>query len=138
MSSMWVFDKQTTIFSKARAILLSRLKSKYNDLYITEDNATPTKPRLPTVYINFIGAPERGQTRENTTVNAVEMTVEVHVKVSTAQGVTVNQEVAWTVVDAFKSMGFNVTLPNMAISNIDGVYESVSRYTRVIGDGDLI
>ena len=134
----WVYDRQTTIFSKVRAILLSRLKSKYPDLYITEDNATPTKPKFPTVYISFIGAPERGQTIENTTVNAVEMTVEVHVKVTTAQGVTVNQEVAWEVVDAFKSLGFNVTLPNMATSNIDGIYESVSRYTRIIGNGDVL
>lgn len=134
----WVYDRQTTIFSKVRAILLSRLKSKYPDLYITEDNATPTKPKFPTVYISFIGAPERGQTLINNTVNAVEMTVEVHVKVTTAQGVTVNQEVAWEVVDAFKSLGFNVTLPNMATSNIDGIYESVSRYTRIIGNGDVL
>ena len=132
----WVYDRQTTIFSRVRAILLSRLKDRYKDLYITQDNATPTNPKFPSVYIGFIGAPERGQTLENTTVNAVEMTVEVHVKVTTAQGVIVNQEVAWEVVDAFKSLGFNVTLPNMATSNIDGIYESVSRYTRVIGDGD--
>lgn len=134
----WVYDRQTTIFSRVRAILLSRLKSKYNDLYITEDNATPTNPKFPTVYITFIGAAERGQTLENTTVNAVEMTAEVHVKVTKAQGPTVNQEVAWEVVDAFKTLGFNVTLPNMATSNIDGIYESVSRYTRVIGNGDVI
>ena len=134
----WVYDRQTTIFSKVRAMLLSNLKDKYKDLYVTEDNATPTKAKFPTVYISFIGAPERGQTLVNTTVNAVEMTVEVHVKVTTAQGITVNQEVAWEVVDAFKSLGFNVTLPNMAISNIDGIYESVSRYTRVIGNGDVL
>lgn len=138
MSSMWVFDVQTKIYSKARAILLSQLKSKYSDLYVTEDNATPTKPRFPTVYIDFIGAPERGNTIENATINAVEMTAEVHVKVTTAQGITVNQEVAWAVVDAFKSMGFNVTLPNMAVSNIDGVYESVARFSRIIGNGDSI
>ena len=134
----WVFDTQTTIFSKVRAILLSRLGEKYKDLYVTEDNATPTKPKFPTVYISFVGAPERGQTLVNDQVNAVEMTVEVHVKVTTSQGITVNQEVSWEVVDAFKKLGFNVTLPNMAISNIDGVYESVSRYTRIIGNGDVL
>ena len=134
----WVFDRQTTIFSKVRAILLSRLGEKYKDLYVTEDNATPTKPKFPTVYISFVAAPERGQTLVNDQVNAVEMTVEVHVKVTTTQGVSVNQEVAWEVVDAFKTLGFNVTLPNMATSNIDGIYESVSRYTRIIGNGDVI
>ena len=134
----WVYDRQTTIYSKVRAILLSRLKSKYNDLYITEDNATPTKPKFPTVYISFIGASERGQTIENTTINAVDMTAEVHVKVSTAQGITVNQEVCWEVVDAFKSLGFNTTMPNIPVSDYDGVYESVSRFTRLIGNGDVI
>lgn len=134
----WVYDRQTTIYSRVRAILLSRLKSKYNDLYVTEDNATPTKPKFPTIYISFIGSAERGQTIENTSINAVEMTAEVYVKVTSAQGITVNQEVAWEVVDAFKTLGFNVTLPNVPTSNYDGVYESVSRFTRLIGDGDTI
>lgn len=134
----WVYDRQTTIYSKVRAILLSRLKSKYKDLYITEDNATPTKPKFPTVYISFIGASERGQTIENTTINAVDMTAEVHVKVSTAQGITVNQEVCWEVVDVFKSLGFNTTMPNIPVSDYDGVYESVSRFSRIIADGDTV
>lgn len=134
----WVLDRQTTIYSRVFGILKSRLGDKYKDLYITQDNATPTNPKFPTVYISFIGAPERGQTLENTSVNAVEMTAEVHVKVTKAQGPLVNQEVAWAVVDAFKTFGFNVTLPNMAISDFDGIYESVSRYTRIIGNGDVI
>ena len=119
----WVADRQTTIYSRVKAIITSKLKKKYSSLYVTEDNATPTTAQFPTVYITFVGASERGQTLNGTTINAVEMTVEVHIKTTKAQGLVVNREVAWEVVEAFKTMGFTATMPNIATSNIDGVYE---------------
>lgn len=134
----WVADRQTTIYSRVNGILLSRLKDKYKSLLVTQDNATPTKTQLPTVYIAFIGASERGQTLEGNTINAVVMTAEVHVKTSSEQGAIVNNDIAWEVVDAFKTMGFEASMPPMATSNFDGVYESVSRFSRIIGQGDVI
>lgn len=82
----WVADRQTTIYSRAKAILTSKLKKKYKNLYITADNATPTEAQFPTIYITFVGATERGATLDGTTINAIEMTAEVHVKTSKAQG----------------------------------------------------
>ena len=134
----WVADRQTTIYSRVSAILQSKLKQKYRNLFVTLDNATPTDAQLPTVYITFIGASERGQTLNGDTINAVNMTAEVHVKTSTAQGAIVNSEVAWETVEAFKTMGFEATMPPMATSNYDGIYESVSRFSRLIGQGDVI
>ena len=134
----WVAERQTTVYSRANALLRSRLGSKYKNLLVTQDNATPTKPQFPTIYIAYIGANERGQTLDGTTINAVEMTAEVHVKTSNAQGAIENNDVAWEVVDVFKAMGFNATMPPMATSNYDGVYESVSRFSRIIGQGDVI
>ena len=117
---------------------MSRLKSKYSDFNVTEDSATPTNPKFPTVYITFIGATERGQTLEGTTINAVNMTTEVHVKTTKAQGILANNDVSWEVVEAFKTLGFMATMPNIPTSDLDGVYESVSRFSRVIGQGDVI
>ena len=134
----WVVDRQTTIYSRAKAILTSKLKKKYSDFNVTEDSAAPTNPKFPTVYITFIGAPERGATLDGTTINAVNMTIEVHVKTTKAQGIVVNNDVSWEVVEAFKSMGFTATMPNIPTSNIDGVYETVSRFSRIIGQGDVI
>ena len=134
----WVADRQTTIYSRASALLRSRLGKKYKNLFVTQDNATPTEAQLPTIYISFVAANERGQTIDGTTINAVNMTAEVHVKTSTAQGAIANNDIAWEVVEAFKTMGFTATMPNMATSNFDGIYESVSRFQRIIGQGDVI
>lgn len=134
----WVADRQTTIYSRANALLRSRLGKKYKNLKVTQDNATPTETQLPTIYIAFVAASERGQTLDGTSINAVVMTAEVHVKTSTAQGAIANNDIAWEVVEAFKTMGFEATMPPMATSNYDGVYESVSRFSRIIGQGDVI
>lgn len=137
-SMSWVLDRQTTIYSRVNGILQSRLKNKYKDLLVTQDNATPTKAKFPTIYITFIGTSELGRTLDGTTINAVSMTAEVHVKTTSDQGAMENNDIAWEVIEAFKTMGFNVTLPNMAVSNYDGVYESVTRFSRIIGNGDSI
>jgi hypothetical protein len=134
----WVADRQTTIYSRVSAILDAKLGDKYDELNVTMDNALSQDAMFPTVYITFVAANERGQTLDGTTINAVNMTVEVHIKTSNAQGMIVNSEVAWEVVEAFKTMGFTAIMPNIPISNIDGVYESVSRFSRLIGQGDVI
>lgn len=134
----WVADKQTTIYSRVKAILMSKLADKYADLNVTMDNAPAQNAKFPTVYITFLGETERGQTLDGTTINAVSMTIEAHIKTTHEQGVLENKEIAWDVVEAFKSMGFTATMPNLPTSNLEGVYESVSRFSRVIGQGDVI
>lgn len=133
----WVYDKQVTIYSRVQSYLLANLKKKYPKLNVTVDDASLTNPQFPTVYINFIGMTERGQTLNGDTINAVEMTAEVHVLTEKVDnGVQTNREVAWVVVDAFKTVGFNATMPNIPTSNINGVYESVSRFSRLVAQGD--
>lgn len=134
----WVVDRQTTIYSRAKGILSSKLSDKYDAFLITEDNTAPRSAVFPTIYITFVGMNERGQTLKGTTINAVDMTVEVHVKTSKAQGMLENNDIAWDVVEAFKSMGFTATMPNIPTSNLDGVYESVSRFSRLVAQGDVI
>lgn len=136
----WVADRQTTIYSRVSAILYSKLGETYPDLNVTMDNAMLQNAKFPTVYITFLGATERGRTLDGTNINAAKMDVEVHVKTSKSQDQPMieNNNIAWDVVDAFKTMGFVVTMPNIPTSNIDGVYESVSRFSRLIGQDDVI
>ena len=134
----WIVDRQTTIYSRVKGILSSKLSKKYDSFLITEDNATPTQAIFPTVYITFVGTNEVGQTLEGMTINAINITAEVHVKTSKAQGMISNRDIAWDVVEAFKSIGFNAIMPNIPTSNLDGIYESVSRFSRIIGQGDVI
>ena len=136
----WVADRQTTIYSRVNAILTSKLGDKYADLNITMDNAMLQGAKFPSIYITFLGANERGRTLEGTNINAVEMVVEVHVKTSNSQTQPMieNNQIAWEVVEAFKTMSFNILTPTIPTSNIDGVYESVSRFSRIIGQGDII
>lgn len=134
----WVADRQTTIYSRVDAILQSKLGDKYKDLNVTMDNAPSKNVKFPTVYIDFVGVNERGRTLEGSTINAVEMVAEVHIKTSKAQGLIANNDIAWDVVEAFKTMRFITVMPNIPTSNVDGVYESVSRFSRIIGEGDVI
>ena len=134
----WVTDRQTTIYSRVDAILMSKLSDIYPNLNVTMDDTPAQNAQFPTVYITFLGESEQGQTLDGTTINGVNMTAEVHVKTTKEQGVLQNKEIAWDVVEAFKTMGFTATMPNIPTSNYDGVYESVSRFSRIIGQGDVI
>ena len=136
----WVYETENKIYSRVNGILLSQFRSRYSGFNVTLDNALPTKAKIPSVYIAFLGASERGQTLDGTSINAVNMTVEVHVKTTfdDDQGVRLNREIAYAVTDAFKTMGFMATMPTIPTSNIDGIYESVSRYERIIGMDDVL
>lgn len=140
----WVYDRQIAIFSRVGAMLKSKFANQYKDskgkttFNVTRNNASNTTTMFPTVYMNFIGASERGQTLDGTSINAVNMTVEVHIITTNAQGLSDNEKIAWATTDAFKTLGFTATMPSQPISNVDGVYESVSRFSRVIGDGDVL
>ena len=136
----WVYETENKIYSRVNGILQSQYKKKFSGFNVTLDNATPTKAKLPSVYLAFLGSGERGQTLDGTYINGVSMTVEVHVKTTSdeKQGVDLNREIAYAATDALKTMGFTATTLNIPTSNIDGVYESVSRYNRVIGANDVL
>lgn len=133
----WVLDVQTKIYSKAKAMLTARLLKKYPKLYITDDDENPTDAQFPTIYIQFLEPSERGQDLEGNGINAVYLTVEVEVTATKTQGMMVAKEVAYEVVDVFKSMMFNGRLPIFA-NDGSGTKRMVARYSRVIGYNDSI
>ena len=137
MSSIWVSDVQTTIYSRAKAMLLASLKSKYPDLFVTDDDEVTSDPKFPAVYIHFLQPAERGQDIEGKEINAIYLTVEVDVTATKAQGKAVAREVAYKVMDIFKGMYFTATMPSFQ-NDGSGTKRMIARYARVIGYNDTI
>lgn len=137
MSSIWVFDVQSLIYSRAKAIILSKLKSKYKDLTVTDNDKEASDAKFPTVYIHFLQPYERGEDLEGTEVNAISLTAEVNVAVTEAQGMSTAREVSAVVLDAFKSMRFRATMPDFE-NDGTGTKRMIARYSRVIGSSDII
>lgn len=137
VSNIWVSDVQTKVFSKVKAILTANLKGIYKDLYITDDDETPSDPKFPTVYIHFLQPSERGQTLDGQLINAINLTAEVKVTTTKAQGMTTCKRVAYEVMDAFKSMYFIATMPDFE-NDGTGTKTMIARYSRIIGYNDII
>lgn len=135
--SNWVLDRQTTIYSKAKAMLNAELKSKYPDLFITDNGEVVSNAKFPSIYINFLQPTERGRDLEGDVINAIYLTVEVQVSVTSAQGLKVAREVSYAVVDVFKSMRFDATMPDFE-NDGDGTKRMIARYARIIGYNDSI
>lgn len=135
-NNKWVDEVQTYLYSKIKAMLTVKLKKKYPDLFITDDDEVPTDPKFPSIFIEFLQPSERGADLEGKSINAISLTVEVDVTVTKAQGMKVAREVSYEVLECFKSLSFRATMPNFQ-NDGDGTKRMIARYTRVIGYNDL-
>lgn len=137
VDNSWVLDTQISIYSKAKAILTSKLKSKYSDLFITDNNEVPSTPKFPSIYIEFLEPAERGKDLEGKSINAIYLTIQVKVTTTKEQGMEVAREVSYTVLNVFKNMNFEATMPFFDNSG-DGTKTMIARYSRVIGYNDKV
>lgn len=134
-TNSWAYDTETKVFSKLKAKVSAKLKTKYPRLNITMDGKIHEDADFPTVFFQVISFGERGQDLESQTINAVQMSVQIDVTVTEAQGMATAREVSQVVADAMKSMYFNVTMPTLDFTA--DMPRTVSRYDRVIGSGDI-
>ena len=137
MSNSWVADRETTIYSKVKAKLTSKFIKTYPDINITQDGKKIVDPKFPNIFISFLQPVEQGKDLEGKTINAVLLTMQIDVSVSRAMGMTVANEVSWAIVDILKDMGFEASMPYFS-SDMEEVYRSIARYSRVIGYNDTI
>ena len=114
-SSSWVFDIQDKIYSRLEAVCLSKLSSKYPDINVTMDDHVPTHPKFPSVYLRFLSPIEIGKDLDGQNVNAIYLTAQIEVTVTSAQKMTVANEVSQVVADCMKDMRFAATLPEFVI-----------------------
>lgn len=132
----WVFDIQTTIFSRIKAICTAKLRSKYPDIKITQNSRDTNTSKYPTVYVHFLQPTEVGKDLDGQTVNAIYQTVQIEIFVTQAQGMVVANEVSSVVLDIMKEMRFVATMPEF--QDTDANYRTVSRYSRTIGNSDVL
>lgn len=132
VDNTWIFDVQEKIYSRLDAICEAKLSGKYPDINVTMDSHVPTHPRFPSVYLHFLAPAEIGRDLDGQDVNAVYLTAQIDVTVTSAQEMSVANEVSQVVVDCMKEMRFSATLPEFI--NTDSEYRTVSRFARVLGN----
>ena len=136
MSSIWINDRIEGIYSRVASKVTASLGTDYPDLNFTMDDSENIDPQFPTVYMYF-DASERGQTLDGGVVNAVYMTVQTQVKVTTEQGNEVAQIVNAAVRDELKTLFF--TASGSPIPTTSGDVKVInSNYARLIGHNDPI
>ena len=136
MDNSWVFDIQDKVFSRLQAICMAKLSRTYPDINVTMDNHVPTKPKFPNVYLHFLSPIETGKDLDGADINAIYLTAQIEVTVTSAQEMSVANKVSQVVTDCMKEMRFSATLPEFV--NTDSEYRTVSRFARNIGNADIL
>ena len=131
-NNSWVFDIQDKVYSRLEAMCISKLSKSYKDINVTMDNHKVTSPKFPNVYLHFLSPLEVGNDLDGADLNAVYLTAQIEVTVTTAQGMSVANDVSQVVINCMKEMRFSATLPEFF--NTDSEYRTVSRFSRVIGN----
>ena len=133
---MWFKEVEKRLFSRVKAVVSAKYKTKYQNLNFTMDKSVYEPTALPTVCMWFYIA-ERGNDLENTGINAVDMTIQVKVFVSSGQNIGVAEDITYAVMQVLKEARFNVTMPELETSEGDSMV-LISRYRRIIGANDII
>ena len=133
---MWFSDITSVVFTRVKAIVNKKLKTKYPDINFTTSSVASTDPKFPTVYVKRMQGAERGQDLEGSTVNAMLVTFQVEVTDNVSD--TRAQEVADSVCEVFKSMRFQILGEPFPDNTQRGVFRNVARYQRLVGYGDTL
>ena len=138
VDNTWVFKIESKIYTILETRLMKALSSTYPDLLITQQQKLNDEPHFPTIYIKMLDSPETMADLDNTDVNAIVATFEVHITVSKAQGLGGCRKVAGSVLDNFKKLRFNVTSRGEITRETSDNYIIISRFRRIIGGADEI
>lgn len=139
--SDWVFSIEPKIYTIIKTRLEKSLKTTYPNLYITQQEKLNDDTSLPAIYIKMLDSPEMGADLDNTTVNALMATFEVHIttaKSGTDNGLAGMRKIASEVLNNFKKLRFNVIFRVEINRETSDTYSFISRYRRVIGADEEI
>lgn len=132
----WVYGIQDKIYSRLDAICTAKLGTKYSDLNVTTDSHKVVNAKFPNVYLHFLSPVEIGKDLNGQDINAIYLTAEIVVTVTSAQKMEVAREVTQIVVDCMKEMRFTASLP--MFNDTDTEYRTISRFARTIGNADVL
>ena len=139
MSTKWVADTRSAIFTIVRKNILDKYIEEYPDLYFTrkENNDELETNMYPACYFHFSYV-ERGNDLTNDGINAILMMITVDITASESQGVEVAEEIAFAILDELKAMNFNVTMIPETITLDSNVERVIFKCERIIGFNDVL
>lgn len=137
MSSRWVNDVQTQIYSIVKAKTISALKNKYPDIFFTQEDDVRINPKFPTVYINFLQPIEKGKDLVGVDINGINLTIQAEITTNKSQGMTGARDVAYEVLDHLKELGFSGNMPAFEQNTTD-IKRMTMRVSRIIGYNDIL
>lgn len=133
IDNSWCFDLEPLLFTKVKAEGTKLLKTKFPKIVFTNTDVNKGTPIYPCVYIHTISGFETGNDIENSTVNAVNYSMQVDVVTDSSQSDC--RYISGVIGTVFRSLGF--TISTFPISdNGSAYYRYVMRVQRVIGHGD--
>lgn len=139
MSSVWIADLYSTIFTIVSTRSKRNLIADYPKIFFTTEDRSDNSPIFPTVYFEFLESAELGTDMEGDSVNAILCTVQVDVTVSKTQGQKVARKVIYDVVDRFKELRFSLDNTPMFIDTGSSDTKRISaRFSRVVCEGDTV
>lgn len=139
MSSRWIADVESSIFTAIEYRVRNKLGDKYPELFFTResDNDDLEENVFPTCYIWFSSVP-LGADLSGQTVNAVRMTMEIQVSSSKSQGIEVAKDVIYEVFDNALQLAFcDIKMSPEYVDMNNDVKRMVARVSRVIGYNDV-
>lgn len=142
MSSLWVRDAQTKIYTTVTTRAKKNLVEKYQDIYITEESVSDSATtHFPTVYIHFLSASSIGNTLD-CGINGFVCDVQIDVVVSKTkkQGISDAYKVMTEILDRFVELNFNETpvIPTQMQTQDTDTKRLTARIRRNIGYNDIL
>lgn len=130
-----MLDIETIVYSRIKAILTSKLKTKYPNISFTTSDKVSSNPKFPNVYVHMLGSQETGEDLENDTINGVLATFQIETNDNESQ--TRAKNVMNEVVKVMKGIRFSViAMPEN--QNTDSSFRCVTRFRRTIGNLDIL
>ena len=130
-----MLDIETIVYSRIKAILTKKLKTKYPNISFTTSDKVSGNPQFPNVYVHMMSSQEIGGDLEGNTINGVLASFQIETTDNETQ--TRAKDVMNNVVEVMKSMRFEVTsMPESMNTNTS--YRCVARFRRTIGKLDKL
>lgn len=130
-----LFTIESKVYTRLKNNVSEAFITKYPSYTITTSDKRPSKMTYPYVYVHEMTGIERGNTLENDTLAALNVTIQVEVYSDKSQ--TVTSDTMKEIVRIMKSMRFSVSAFPENL-NTDSLYRKVARFERLIGDGDTL
>ena len=137
VSETWYSEIESTVFTLLQYVLVEKIAAPYPTLNCTTSSQNESLENVddfPALYVHLLPAVEMGNTLVNEDVSAVRATFELQVFSDNSESEC--REIMNACILEMKKLHFNISMfPDPQTQ--DKKYFAITRFTRVIGSGDL-